>query len=689
MNKLTLVSIAIGVSLLSACNGNDKPMEITPRVIEDAVSSTSALRNLSVDAGNQIISPDSVDSPASEGVSNLIDGAAGSKFLSFSNSVTVVFSAVKAYPVLGYKLISGNDAPERDPVTWTLEGSNDNNTWVEIDSRSGQSFSSRGSTNDYDLSTNESEYQHYRFKFDNSDANAGLFQLAEIQLLVKADKPLVAFSSNKLRAEKEEEIQFWDKSLANPTSWSWTFEGGTPATSNERNPSVTFSSFGPKTVTLIAANDKGEATLVKESTVVIWDPQNPWAGYLKPAVTLVAHAAEHDGQAAFNRVMPDINDVIHDISLAVAKVLYKDVTEAPLFKTVTFETGEYDFPAAKSGTDQDMILLMDVGHLANKAAEGDEALRNEVIGMLWHELTHGYNNSPNSGQYAAGDEYHSYLEGLADYMRIKSGFNEHKRGGIEWVADWNSNAYNQTSFFLEWVANSHRNTDFIYLFNKAAGELEKWSFDAAFKSIFGEDRGVAVLWAEYHHALKIEPPFPTAVTGYRNFATDEGVAITTNATTVIIAAFGAEEGVDKLNDNNVKIKFNAFLEETWWLEQYAPELSPINDIDNVDVVLELPEAITLHKYSVTTGNDNPQRDPTSWIVSGSMDGASWTQLDTDNYPVNPERLITYHYDIDEGAATYKYYQFSFENIQAESDNIGGDNGRLIQIGELALLTANF
>jgi hypothetical protein len=274
-------------------------------------------------------------------------------------------------------------------------------------------------------------------------------------------------------------------------------------------------------------------------------------------------------------------------------------------------------------------------------------------------------------------------------MRIKAGFNEHKRGGIEWVVDWNSSAYNQTSFFLEWVANSHRNTDFIYLFNKAAGELEEWSFDAAFKSIFGEDRGAAVLWAEYHQALKIEPPFPTAVTGYRNFATDEGVAITTNATTVIIEAFGAEEGVDKLNDNNVQIKFNAFLEETWWLEQYAPELSPINDIDNVEVILELPEAINLQKYSVTTGNDNPQRDPTSWTVSGSMDGTIWTQLDTDNYPADPERLITYHYDIDDVAATYKYYQFSFENTQAESDNIGGDNGRLIQIGELALLTANF
>jgi len=211
-------------------------------------------------------------------------------------------------------------------------------------------------------------------------------------------------------------------------------------------------------------------------------------------------------------------------------------------------------------------------------------------------------------------------------------------------------------------------------------------FYAAFKSIFGEDTGAAELWAEYHQALNIEAPFPTAVAGYRNFAIDEGIVITTNATTVIIAAFGAEEGVDKLNDNNVKVKFNAFLEETWWLEQYAPELSPINDIDNVAVNFELTEAITLHKYSVTTGNDNQHRDPTSWTVSGSMDGTSWTQLDADNYPDNPERLITYHYDIDNAATAYKYYQFTFENVQPEGDSIGGDNGRLIQIAEIAMLT---
>ncbi|PKH87630.1 basic secretory protein-like protein [Colwellia sp. Bg11-28] len=684
--KLSLIAIVVLSTTLAGCNGSDKSLEITPKKAE-SVTASSALRNMAIDSGNTISSPDGVNVPGGEGINNLIDGNDGSKFLSFSDSVSVEFSAAKPYALKGYALISGNDAPERDPAEWTVEGSGDGTIWVEIDSRSGQTFGSRGEKRTFEMLTNEVEYQHYRFSFANNPATAaGIFQLAEIELTVVADAPLVDFASNISRAEIGENVQFWDRSLANPTGWQWTFEDGEPATSTNRNPAVTFTSLGAKSVTLVASNDKGSNEKVQEQVVHIWDSQNPWAGYVKPTVTLVAHKPEHEGQIAFSRVMPDIEAVIHDISLQIVKVLYKDVAEAPLFKTVTFETDEYDFPAAKSGTDEDMILMMDVAHLANKAAEGDDALRDEVIGMLWHELTHGYNNSPNSGEYATGDEYHSYLESLANYMRIKAGFHESRRVGIKWVDNWNVDAYEQTSFFLEWVANSHRSVDFIYLFNKAAGDLKEWSFDAAFKSIFGEDKGVSVFWQEYHDAQGIEPPYPTPVDGYRNFAVDEGVSISTNATTVIIPDWDAYEGEDKLIDNNVTKKFNAFIEGTWWLEEHASHLFPINDITNVEVTFELPDAIVLHKYSVTTGNDNPQRDPTLWTISGSVDGEVWTQLDSDNYPSDPERLITFHYDIDDAVTAYKYYQFVFENTQPAGDSIGGDNGRLVQIGEIALLT---
>ena len=49
-------------------------------------------------------------------------------------------------------------------------------------------------------------------------------------------------------------ISFKDTSLGRPTRWNWTFEGGTPSTSNEQNPTVTYSTAGKYKVTLVRAS---------------------------------------------------------------------------------------------------------------------------------------------------------------------------------------------------------------------------------------------------------------------------------------------------------------------------------------------------------------------------------------------------------------------------------------------------
>jgi len=45
-------------------------------------------------------------------------------------------------------------------------------------------------------------------------------------------------------------VNFTDISEGVPITWEWTFEGGTPATSTEENPSVTYDTFGSYDVTL-------------------------------------------------------------------------------------------------------------------------------------------------------------------------------------------------------------------------------------------------------------------------------------------------------------------------------------------------------------------------------------------------------------------------------------------------------
>jgi PKD repeat protein len=68
----------------------------------------------------------------------------------------------------------------------------------------------------------------------------------------------------------DEDIEFVDNSTNGVVdSYSWTFQDGNPATSTDRNPSVSFNSEGRKTVTLTVTNAMGSTTKTMEQCVVI------------------------------------------------------------------------------------------------------------------------------------------------------------------------------------------------------------------------------------------------------------------------------------------------------------------------------------------------------------------------------------------------------------------------------------
>lgn len=72
-----------------------------------------------------------------------------------------------------------------------------------------------------------------------------------------ADVPTANFTADKQEVLKGGEINFTDLSTNFPTSWAWTFEGGDPATSTERNPKLKYSIPGIYKVSLIATNSLG------------------------------------------------------------------------------------------------------------------------------------------------------------------------------------------------------------------------------------------------------------------------------------------------------------------------------------------------------------------------------------------------------------------------------------------------
>jgi hypothetical protein len=85
--------------------------------------------------------PDGANVP-SETASKLIDYTIGTKWCdntygttSFGTS-TIYIDNVSPIFFNSYYYVTGNDSPNRDPVTWTLSGSNDNSTWTIINTQS-------------------------------------------------------------------------------------------------------------------------------------------------------------------------------------------------------------------------------------------------------------------------------------------------------------------------------------------------------------------------------------------------------------------------------------------------------------------------------------------------------------------------------------------------------------------------
>ena len=70
-------------------------------------------------------------------------------------------------------------------------------------------------------------------------------------------RPVANFRAETRRILLGGQVRFNDLSSNFPTRWEWTFEGGTPSTSNEQNPTVTYNQPGKFTVTLQVFNSLG------------------------------------------------------------------------------------------------------------------------------------------------------------------------------------------------------------------------------------------------------------------------------------------------------------------------------------------------------------------------------------------------------------------------------------------------
>ena len=83
--------------------------------------------------------------------------------------------------------------------------------------------------------------------------------------------PVVNFSANKHLVCMGETVNFLNQSVNISSNVLWTFEGGTPSTTTEISPTVTYNEGGIFSAKLWAANDNGADSLIVENYITVMD----------------------------------------------------------------------------------------------------------------------------------------------------------------------------------------------------------------------------------------------------------------------------------------------------------------------------------------------------------------------------------------------------------------------------------
>jgi len=87
--------------------------------------------------------------------------------------------------------------------------------------------------------------------------------------VIDAQPPVADFTADQDTICAGDTVNYTDLSTGAPTSWAWTFPGGTPASSSDQNPSIAYNTAGTYDVTLEATNGSGSDTEIKIAYITV------------------------------------------------------------------------------------------------------------------------------------------------------------------------------------------------------------------------------------------------------------------------------------------------------------------------------------------------------------------------------------------------------------------------------------
>jgi len=317
------------------------------------------------------------------------------------------------------------------------------------------------------------------------------FDISKLESEINAD-----FSADKEVVYLNDLVQFTNSSKG-ATSYIWTFEGGNPESSTEENPVVRFAHKGKYKVSLKAFNDKDETNEVVKSDYITVYSKESWSQFVYPTIDFKNTSLSGNG-ALYAQLVPKPEELIRSVCFDVCNWLFMDVEEIDVLDKITYTIEDTDGISAKGGQPPHISIFFSSRYLETKQKEGlsDEELLKEIKGVLFHEITHGYQYSPlGAGSYESGTDFYGFIEGMADYVRYVSGYftTESRSIGGNW-----KDGYRTSGFFIDWLHS--KDSNFLHKFNQTAKTINPWSWEAATQEIL--QVSVSSLWQEYQNDLK-------------------------------------------------------------------------------------------------------------------------------------------------------------------------------------------
>lgn len=172
---------------------------------------------------------------------------------------------------------------QTDGVALSVDGGN---TWYRVFDLTGTNATQVYTTKTVNLSQFASANglalgSDVRVKFQQYGAGVGtgstaskragrVFDDIAVTGLTPAPVPLYSSGSGATAGCPGLQVQFTDSSLFKPTSYAWTFAGGTPASATTRNPLVTYNAPGRYPVVLSVSNANGSAARTDTGYVVVY-----------------------------------------------------------------------------------------------------------------------------------------------------------------------------------------------------------------------------------------------------------------------------------------------------------------------------------------------------------------------------------------------------------------------------------